>query len=62
MFGFRHCCRCGKLYRSSRVEYVRLYGREVELSGYWCTRCMLEYCTESLQEIKRKVNSHASGL
>lgn len=62
MFGFRRCCRCGKLYRSSRVEYVRLFGREVEKSGYWCACCLIEYCAESLQEIRCKVNSYASRL
>lgn len=56
MFGFRRCCRCGKLYRSSRVEYVRLFGREIEISGYWCCDCMLQYISESLYYIRRRLN------
>lgn len=56
MFGFRRCCRCGKLYRSSRVEYVRLSGREVGASGYWCCNCMLQYISESLYFIRKKLS------
>lgn len=56
MFGFRRCCRCGKLYRASRVEYVRLFGREVEASGYWCCNCMLQYISESLHFIRKKLS------
>ncbi len=62
MIFFRRCCRCGKIYFPSRVTYVRLFGREVACSGYWCTRCMIEYCAESLQEIRRKVNSYARNI